>query len=376
LLAITGLVLLIACANLANLMMARASVKRREVAIRMAMEASRGRILRQVLLESALLATFGAALGAAFAQPLSRALVNSLDTSGNTIHLTIMADWRVLLFAAVAASATCVIFGSMPALRSTRIEPLASLKSGERGVVGNRERFFVQRAMVITQIAVSMVLLVGALLFVRSYRNLMKLNPGIRESGNTLGYFGFESAHIKPENLAAYKRQLLEEVRAIPGIENAAATTIAAAVGERLIAERSVRAIQIRSFATARQYLVARIPRESDHPRAEFLRRSINAMTPRLRVFIEELHGCLGGKCDRDVIRAAAFHVHGVVSARVFADGGNPKRHTEETVGWNSYRRQVNAHLRRTEAPERSSFVDAEELSTLSSVRPSPFNAR
>jgi len=225
LLVITGLVLLIACANLANLMMARASVKRREVAIRMAMGASRGRILRQVLLESALLATIGAALGAAFAQPLSRALVNSLDTSGNTIHLTIVADWRVLLFAAVAASATCVIFGSMPALRSTRIEPLASLKSGERGVVGNRERFFVQRAMVITQIAVSMVLLVGALLFVRSYRNLMTLNPGIRESGITLGYFGFESAHIKPENLAAYKRQLLEEVRAIPGIENAAATT-------------------------------------------------------------------------------------------------------------------------------------------------------
>ena len=225
LLAITGLVLLIACANLANLMLARASVKRREVAIRMAMGASRGRILRQVLLESALLATFGAALGAALAQPLSRALVNSLDTSGNTIHLSIVADWRVLLFAAGAAGATCVIFGTLPALRSTRIEPLASLKSGERGVVGNRERFFVQRAMVITQIAVSMVLLVGALLFVRSYRNLMTLNPGIRESGITLGYFGFESTHIKPENLAAYKRQLLEEVRAIPGIENAAATT-------------------------------------------------------------------------------------------------------------------------------------------------------
>jgi len=70
-----------------------------------------------------------------------------------------------------------------------------------------------------------MVLLVGALLFVRSYRNLMTLNPGIRESGITLGYFGFESMHIKPENLAAYKRQLLEQVRAIPGIENAAATT-------------------------------------------------------------------------------------------------------------------------------------------------------
>ncbi len=225
LLAITGLVLLIACANLANLMLARASVKRREVAIRMAMGASRGRILRQVLLESALLSGFGAALGAALAQPLSRALVNSLDTSGNTIHLTIVADWRVLLFAAAAAIATCVISGTLLALRSTRVEPLASLKSGERGVAGNRERFLVQRAMVITQIAVSMVLLVGALLFVRSYRNLMTLNPGIRESGITLGYLGFESMHIKPENLAAYKRQLLEEVRAIPGIENAASTT-------------------------------------------------------------------------------------------------------------------------------------------------------
>ena len=226
LLAITGLVLLIACANLANLMMARASVKKREVAIRMALGASRGRLLRQILLESALLAACGALLGAALAQPLSRALVNSLDTSQNTISLTIVADWRVLLFATVAATATCVTFGTIPALRSTGAEPLISLKSGERGVVGNRERFSVQRAMVITQIAVSMVLLVGALLFVRSYQNLMTLNPGIRESGITVGYFAFPSANIKPENLAAYKRQLVDDVRAIPGIENAAATTI------------------------------------------------------------------------------------------------------------------------------------------------------
>ena len=226
LLAITGLVLLIACANLANLMLARASVKNREIAIRMALGASRGRILRQSLLESALLATCGALLGAGVAQPLSRILVRSLDTSGNTIQLAIMADWRVLLFAAAAAISTCLIFGTLPALRSTAAEPVASLKTGERGVAGNRERFSVQRAMVITQIAVSMVLLAGALLFVRSYRNLMTINPGIRESGITVGYFGFPSTHIKAENLAAYKRQIEDDVRAIPGIENAAATTI------------------------------------------------------------------------------------------------------------------------------------------------------
>jgi predicted permease len=226
LLAITGLVLLIACANLANLMLARASSKRREVAIRMSLGATRGRLLCQILLESAMLAVSGAILGAALAQPLSRALVNSLDTSQNTIHLTIVTDWRVILFAAAAATTTCIIFGTIPALRSSREEPLDSLKSGERGVVGNRERFSVQRAMVISQIAVSMVLLVGALLFVRSYRNLMTLDPGIRESGIMVGYLGFPSANVKPEALAAYKKQLVADVRGIPGIENAAGTTI------------------------------------------------------------------------------------------------------------------------------------------------------
>jgi predicted permease len=221
LLAITGLVLLIACANLANLMLARASAKRREGAIRIALGASRGRLLRQILLESALLAACGAILGAAFAQPLSRALVSSLDTSQNTVHLAMAPDWRVLLFAAAAGIATCVLFAAVPALRSTGEDPVTSLKSGARGVVGNRERFSLQRAMVITQIAVSMVLLVGALLFVRSYRNLVTLNPGIRENNITIGYFGFPSATVKMGNLA----QLVDAVRAIPGVENAAATT-------------------------------------------------------------------------------------------------------------------------------------------------------
>ncbi len=131
----------------------------------------------------------------------------------------------MLLFAAVVAMLTCVVFGTIPAMRGTRVDPIASLKPGERGVAGGRERFSVQRFLVVTQIAVSLVLLVGALLFVRSYRNLMTLDPGMRESGITVGFFDYSSMNIKQENEAAFKRQLVEDVRSAPGVENAAATT-------------------------------------------------------------------------------------------------------------------------------------------------------
>jgi predicted permease len=225
LLAITGLVLLIACANLANLMLARASVRQREMAIRLAVGASRGRLLRQLLIESGLLALSGAALGVAFAQPLSRLLVASLNTSHSAIQLAITPDWRVLLFAAAVAGLTAMIFGTVPALRGAKADPMTALKCGARGVMGSRERFSMQRLMVITQIAVSMVLLVGALLFVRSYRNLVSIDPGMRESGITVGYFGYYMLNIKPENEAEFKRQLLETVRGVPGVENAAGTT-------------------------------------------------------------------------------------------------------------------------------------------------------
>jgi predicted permease len=195
-----------------------------EIAIRMALGATRARLLRQMLVESALLALLGAGLGVVLAQPLSRALVASLSTNGNSIHLTIAADWRVLLFAAGVGVATCILCGTVPAFRSSKTEPVSAMRSGERGVMGNRERFWMQRAMVVTQVAVSMVLLVGALLFVRSYRNLVTLNPGFRESGVVLGYFGFGHMHLKQENIAAFKRTLVEDVQTLPGIENATAT--------------------------------------------------------------------------------------------------------------------------------------------------------
>jgi putative ABC transport system permease protein len=225
LLAITGLVLLIACTNLANLMLARASTRQREMAVRLALGASRRRLLRQLLAESVLLAAIGAALGIGLAGVLSRVLVWSFSTEGNSVYLTLATDWRVLLFAAAVAALTCLVFGAAPALRASKAEPMAAMKSGGRGVTSSREHFTMQRVMVVTEIAVSLVLLVGAFLFVRSFRNLMTFDPGMREAGITVAILAFQQSHLPPDRYAEFKRQLLEEVRSTPGILGAATTT-------------------------------------------------------------------------------------------------------------------------------------------------------
>jgi predicted permease len=230
LLGITGLVLLIASANLANLMLARASTREREIAVRLAMGASRGRLLRQLLAESALLAFIGAAFGIVLAALLSRLLVTSFSTDGS-VDLSVSTDWRVLLFTTVVATVTCLVFGIVPALRATAAEPVSAMKTGGRGMTGGRERFSLQRFMVVAQISVSLVLLVGALLFVRSFYNLMTFDPGMREAGVTLAFLAFPQSNVPPEGRAEFKRELLSEVRSVPGILSAGTTTNAPLVG-------------------------------------------------------------------------------------------------------------------------------------------------
>jgi predicted permease len=224
LLGITGLVLLIACANLANLMLARSGAREREIAVRLALGASRGRLLRQFTAESMLLAMLGALLGVSVARILSGVLVASLSTESNKIHLPLELDWRVLLFAAAAAALTCLVFGALPALRVTRMEPDSVMRSGGRGLTAGRERFSMQRAMMVTQIAVSLILLVGALLFVRSFRNLMTVDAGLRQKGITVAFVGMPGEMSK-ERLEGFQRELLEEVQSIPGVRSAGSTT-------------------------------------------------------------------------------------------------------------------------------------------------------
>src|SRR5487761_1898909 len=226
LLALAGLVLLIACANLANLMLARASTREKEIAVRLALGASRGRLIRQLLSESLLLACAGSLCGVALAGILSRVLVAMISTGEGEVFLDLSADSRMLEFTAALAVFTCILFGLAPALRATRSSPAASMRASGRGMTPSRERFGLRRALVVAQVALSLVLLVGALLFAGSLRNLMNLNAGFRQDGILVTNLGFGSLNIPKERRIEYRRQIVDKIRAIPGVAAAANANI------------------------------------------------------------------------------------------------------------------------------------------------------
>ncbi|MGA7925933.1 MAG: ABC transporter permease [Candidatus Sulfotelmatobacter sp.] len=183
LLAIAGFVLLIACTNLASLMLARASSRAREIAIRLALGASRGRLIRQLMAESFLAAAAGAGLGLLLSHSLGRFLVSLISTQQDRAFLDLAPDWRVLSFTFALAILTCFLFGLAPALRATRNGSAEVLKAGGRGNTAGSERFGLRRALVTVQVALSLVLLVGALLFSRSFGKLLSVDPGFRAKG-------------------------------------------------------------------------------------------------------------------------------------------------------------------------------------------------
>jgi len=222
LLGISGLVLLIACANLANLMLARASAREREIAVRLALGASRGRLIRQLLSESLLLAILGAVAGTVLASILSSFLVSFISTPYSTVFLDLTVDWRVLAFTAGLAILTTVLFGLMPTLRATGASPSSALKTGGRGMTASRERFGLRRVLVTSQVALSLVLLFAALLFVRSLRNLVTLDAGFQQDGILITTVDFTRLNLPPERRGDFKRDLLEQVRRIPGVKSAA----------------------------------------------------------------------------------------------------------------------------------------------------------
>jgi predicted permease len=226
LLATTGLVLLIACANLANLLLARASVREREMAVRLAVGAARGRLIRQLLAESLLLSVAGALLGAVLARLLSRGLIAFLSTENHPLFVGLGIDLRVLGFTAALAVGTCLLFGLLPAWRATQLTPASVMRAGGRGLTAGRERFGLRRVLVVTQVSLSLVLLVGALLFVRSLQNLLTVDTGFRAGGVVAVGMDLRPARYSKERRPLAYRELLQHVSARPGVVSAAQVDI------------------------------------------------------------------------------------------------------------------------------------------------------
>ncbi|MGH9339674.1 MAG: ADOP family duplicated permease [Acidobacteriota bacterium] len=226
LIAIAGLVLLIACANLANLMLARAGAREREIVVRLALGASRTRLIRQLLVESLLLAAGGALAGVFLARALSRFLVSFLSTKGDPLFVELAMDWRVLAFTAGLAILACLLFGLTPALRATRVTAGSILRAGSRGMTASRERLGLRRALVVSQVALSCLLLISALLFVRSLHNLMTVDVGFSPDGILIASLNLSALNLPKERRHVFKQDLIGRVRALPGVQSAASSFI------------------------------------------------------------------------------------------------------------------------------------------------------
>ncbi len=218
-LAIVGLVLLIACANIANIMLARANARRHELGLRIALGASRWRIARQLLTESLLLSVLGAALGLVFAAWGSALLVAQLSTFRENVFLDISLDWRVMAFTAGVAIATALLFGMVPAFRAGRVEPNDALKEQSRTV--SAERRMLGQPLVVVQVALSLVLVVAAGLFLRSFAALATQKVGFDRDALLVVNLDVQKSGVESTERPQLLEQVLASARQVPGVARA-----------------------------------------------------------------------------------------------------------------------------------------------------------
>jgi putative ABC transport system permease protein len=220
LMVVVGVVLLIACANVANLLLARGAARQREIAIRMALGSGRARLIRQLLTESLLLSFGGAALGVVFAQWGTRLLVGLLSTSRSSVFLDLSIDGRMLAFTAGVAILTGLLFGLAPAWRGTRVQPQTAMKANSRGVIEGAG-FGLAKTLVMIQVALSVVLVVGAVLMLGTFWKLSSLDTGFDRQNVLLVRLDLGNANYPPERRPSAYKDMLDRVRAIPGVRSA-----------------------------------------------------------------------------------------------------------------------------------------------------------
>jgi predicted permease len=232
LMCMVGLVLLIACANVANLLIARAFMRQKEIAVRLSLGSSRSRLVRQMLVESLTLSFAGGVFGLGLAFFLTRWLLALVPQQGQPILISAHPDLRILLFALVVTFATGIIFGLLPALRASRPDPWSTLKDTMGSIAGTGGALFLRKGLVTAQVALSFLLLFGAGLFVRSLQNLKTTETGV--SVDNVLTFQLSPALSGYDNQRAtlLYRQLLDKLRATPGFSSVAMATVPILAGD------------------------------------------------------------------------------------------------------------------------------------------------
>ena len=227
LMTVVALVLLIACANVATLLVGRSAARQKEVAVRLSLGASRARLLRQLLTESVFLAGLGGALGILFAHWGSRFLLVLRTISGDPLHLETQMDGKVLGFTASVSLLAGMLFGLVPALGSTRVELTPALKIGAGAVafVTQKTRLALGKTLVVSQVALSLLLLIGAGLFVRTLQNLQNQNLGFDQRQLLLFALDATQNGYQGQRLIDFYARVLERLQALPGARNATAST-------------------------------------------------------------------------------------------------------------------------------------------------------
>jgi len=220
---IAGLVLLLACTNVANLMLVRSVGRRREIAIRMSLGASRWRLVRQLLVESLMLALAGGLVALLITFWTSGTMMKFLPVTPDIpLSLTIAADRTVLIATLVISMITGVIFGILPALRSSKEAPFAVLKEDSGSASGGLRKVRLASGLVVAQISLSLLLLVCAGLFIRSVMRAQEINPGFNPHNILIASYDLFSAGYSKETGIEFDRQLLAKLQAMPGVESAA----------------------------------------------------------------------------------------------------------------------------------------------------------
>lgn len=221
LMGVVGLVLLIACANIASLMLARASARHKEIAVRKALGASRARLIRQLLTECVLLSTAGAILGILFARWGSSLLVRYISTGDNKVFLDLSFDWRILSFTAGVAVSTGILFGVLPAFRSTRVSLTSAMKGSQAVDAESRAKFRPGKWIVASQVALSLVLLVASGLFLRSLEKLVSMDVGFDRNNVLVVRANLHNAKVAAEQQPAMFDEIESRLSTLSGVVSA-----------------------------------------------------------------------------------------------------------------------------------------------------------